>query len=70
MGRRRRALKSVDLDGLCIKFQPLLLVNKEFLNIFPLIALKLNHLAHLGIVDNGAIAGCTTSFRTWSCDIK
>jgi len=47
----------MDLDGLCIKFQTLLFVNKKFLNVFPLIALKLNHLTHLRVIDDGAIAG-------------
>lgn len=46
----------MDLNGLCIKFQTLLFVNEKFLNVFPLIALKLNHLPHLGVIDNGAIA--------------
>jgi hypothetical protein len=32
---------------------------QEFLYIFALITLKLNHLAHLSIVDNGAIASCS-----------
>jgi len=44
------------LDGLGVKFQPFLLVDQEFLHIFPLITLQLDHLAHLGVVDNGAIA--------------
>ena len=44
------------LDGFGIKFQPFLLIHQEFLDILTLIALKLNHLSHLGIVDNGAIA--------------
>lgn len=42
--------------GLGIKSQSLLLVDEEFLNIFALIALKLNHLSHLGVDDNSAIA--------------
>ena len=45
------------LDGLCIKFQALLFVDQEFLNILSLITLELNHLAHLGVDNNGAIAG-------------
>ena len=49
----------VYLDGLGIKFQPFLLVDQELLHIFALIALKLNHLAHFGVVDNGAIASCS-----------
>jgi len=50
-------LETVDLDGLGIKLQPFLLVDEEFLHIFTLIALKLDHLAHLGVNDDGAIAG-------------
>jgi len=49
-------LETMDLDGLGVKLQPFLLVNQEFLNIFPLIALQLDHLAHFSVVDNGAIA--------------
>jgi len=44
------------LDGLGIKLKTLLLVNQEFLDIFALISLELNHLAHLRVVDDGAIA--------------
>ena len=47
----------MDLDGLGIKFQALFLVYQEFLHILALISLELNHLAHLGVVDDGAIAG-------------
>lgn len=46
-----------DLDGLGVKLQPFLLVGKELLDILALIALKLDHLAHLIVVDDGAIAG-------------
>jgi hypothetical protein len=46
----------VDLDGFAIKTQALLLVRQEVLNIFTLVALELNHLAHLGVGDDGAIA--------------
>lgn len=45
------------LDGLGIKFQALLLVGQELLNILALISLELNHLAHLRVVDDGSIAG-------------
>ena len=51
------------LDGLGIKLQPFLLVHQEFLNIFALIALKLNHLAHLSVVDDGAIASWASKSR-------
>lgn len=44
------------LDGLSIKSQAFLFINKEFLNVFALIALELDHLAHLSIIDDGAIA--------------
>src|ERR1700761_4550614 len=50
-------LETVDFDGLRIQLQPILLVNQEFLHIFTLVALELNHLAHLRVVDDGAIAG-------------
>jgi len=49
-------LETMDLDGLWIKLQTLFLVREELLNILALIALKLDHLAHLSIDDNGAIA--------------
>lgn len=50
-------LETVDLDGLGVQFETLLLVGQELLNIFTLVSLQLNHLAHLSVVDNGAIAG-------------
>lgn len=46
------------LDGLGIQRQTLLLIDEELLDVFTLVALKLDHLAHLGVVDDGAIAGC------------
>ena len=48
-----------DLDSLGIEFKTLLLVDQEFFDIFALITLKLNHLAHLSVVDDGPIAGCS-----------
>jgi hypothetical protein len=48
-------LETVDLDGLRINFETIF-GDEEFLNIFALISLKLNHLAHLTVRDNGAIA--------------
>lgn len=45
------------LDRLDVKSQAFLLVGEEFLNIFALITLKLNYFAHLGVDDNGSIAG-------------
>ena len=51
-------MKSTYLDSLRIKLQAILLVDQKLLNIFTLITLKLNHLPHLGVVDNGAIASC------------
>lgn len=44
------------LDGLGVEFQPFLFVDQELLHILTLIALKLDHLAHFGVVDDGAIA--------------
>jgi hypothetical protein len=44
------------LNGLGIKLQTLLLVGEELLNILALVSLKLNHLSHLSINDDGAIA--------------
>lgn len=49
-------LETVDLDGLGIELQTFLLVDQELLNIFALVSLKLNHLSHLSVVDDGAIA--------------
>lgn len=46
------------LDSLGIKFQAFFLVGEELLNVLTLIALELDHLAHLSIDDDGAIAGC------------
>jgi len=56
MRRQQQYEKKAYLDGLSIKLKTLLLVNQEFLNILALISLELNHLAHLGVVDDGAIA--------------
>lgn len=50
-------LETVDLDSLGIKLKTLLLVGEEFLDVLALIALELDHLAHLGVVDDGSIAG-------------
>lgn len=49
-------LESMDLDGLGIKLKTFLLIGQKLLNILALVSLQLNHLAHLGIVDDGAIA--------------
>jgi len=46
----------MDLNGFSIKLQSFFLIHQEFLDIFALIPLKLDHLAHLGIVDDRAIA--------------
>jgi hypothetical protein len=50
-------LETVDLDGLSIKTQALLLVRHEVLHIFALVSLQLDHLSHFRISDDGAIAG-------------
>ena len=49
-------LETVDLDGLGIQLQALLLVDQELLHILALVALQLDHLSHLRVVDDGAIA--------------
>lgn len=49
-------LETMDLDGLGIQLEALLLVGQEFLHILALVALELDHLAHLRVVDDGAIA--------------
>jgi len=49
-------LKAMDLNGLGIKLETLFLVGEKLLYIFALITLKLDHLSHLTINDNGAIA--------------
>ena len=45
------------LYSLAIKTKSLLLIHQKLLNIFTLIPLQLNHLAHLRVIDNVAIAG-------------
>jgi hypothetical protein len=44
------------LDGLRIQLEAFLLVGQELLDILTLISLKLNHLTHLSVRDDGAIA--------------
>lgn len=44
------------LDSLGIKRQAFFLVDQKFLNVFALIPLELNHLTHLSVVDDSAIA--------------
>jgi hypothetical protein len=51
------SLETVDLDGLAIKAQALLLVGQEVLNILALVSLQLDHLSHLSVCDDSAIAG-------------
>lgn len=46
----------MDLDGFGIKLQSLLFVDQEFLDVFALITLKLDHLAHFSVIDDCAIA--------------
>jgi len=49
-------LEAMDLDSLGIKFQAFFLVGEELLNILALISLELDHLPHLSVDDDGAIA--------------
>jgi hypothetical protein len=46
----------MDFDSLGIKLETFLLVGQELLNILTLISLQLNHLSHLSVIDDGAIA--------------
>jgi len=55
-GTGSMGLETMDLDGLGIKLKTFFLVREELLNILALIALKLNHLSHLRVGNNGAIA--------------
>lgn len=45
------------MNDLGVEAKTLLLVDQELLNILALVTLKLDHLAHLGVCDDGAIAG-------------
>jgi len=54
-GCRLKRLETVDLDRLRIEFEAVF-GDQELLNIFTLITLKLDHLAHLTIRNNRAIA--------------
>jgi len=49
-------LETVDLDGLGIELQTFLLIDQKLLHVLALVALQLDHLAHLGVDDDGAIA--------------
>lgn len=46
----------MNFDIPSLNVQPFLLVDQKLIHILPLITLKLNHLPHLGIIDNIAIA--------------
>jgi hypothetical protein len=50
-------IETTYLDGLGINFQSLFLVDKELLHDIALVALQLNHVTSLFIVDDGAVAG-------------
>lgn len=50
--------RDAHLDGLGIKLEAFLLVGQELLDILTLISLQLDHLTHLSVCDDGAIAGC------------
>jgi hypothetical protein len=54
---RKARLETVDLDSLAIKTQALLLIRHEILHILALVSLQLNHLSHLRVGDDCAIAG-------------
>ena len=52
--------QETNLDGLRVEFQTLYLVDQELLNVIALITLQLDHVPHLTVIDNGAIASYTT----------
>jgi hypothetical protein len=53
----REGGNSAYFDSLCIKLEPIL-IDQELLDVLALISLKLNHFAHLTVVDDRAIASC------------
>jgi hypothetical protein len=56
-GQRRVAgLETVDFDGLGIELKTFLLVGEEILNVLALVALELDYLTHLCVVDDRSIA--------------
>jgi hypothetical protein len=58
-GQRRVAgLETVDFDGLGIELKTFLLVGEEILNVLALVALELDYLTHLRVVDDRSIASC------------
>ena len=56
-------LETVDLYGLGIKLEAVVLVDKEVKNILALVTLELDHLTHLRVVDGSAIASCEEKAR-------
>lgn len=66
IGSRWHAKTRAYLNSFGIKFQPFLLVDKEFLDVFTLVALKLNNLAHFSIVHDGAIACWCFNDPVWA----
>lgn len=50
-------LETVDLDALGVELETVLLVGEEIGHVLALIALELNHFAHLIVGNDGAIAG-------------
>jgi hypothetical protein len=54
--RHMATLETVDLNGLTVKTKTLRFIGKKFLHVLALIPLELDHLAHLGVDDDGAIA--------------
>jgi len=49
-------LEAMDLDGIALKSETFSLVGEEVLYIIALISLELDHLAHLRVNNDGAIA--------------
>lgn len=50
-------LKTMHLDGLRVQLQTRLLVRQKGLHVLPLVALQLQDVAQIVVVDGGAVAG-------------
>ena len=57
------------LDSLRVQLESFPLVDQEFLNILALIPLQLDHLAHLIVGNDCAIAGCLELATTYEHNI-
>jgi len=55
VGRKAKCLEPMDFNSLRVELESIF-GHQELLDILALVSLQLNHLAHLTVVDNGAIA--------------